>query len=356
MSLKPRTKETLRYLGASLLSNDACIAGGRERGWYFAVPIALVSVVLAAVPIISTYFTQDGGAIINGSNTMGLDTALIGFQEAMAGDESVSFKVGEDHVLEGVNLGNIFATELGAPHYDLERTYEDGSKEIVFRVYYYGDVDSSSLASLRDGVLSGTSPNAAAGEEAVYDVTTLFMADSLFYLNVSPNYNGTNDGASITGDYTHFEVGTDLADMATISLDGSERTVTYAGASSITSANYETYYEESMDNWAKFFSLAYSNTAVTTGWIQSGTALGVFAAMCIVMGLMVFLMTRGKNNPFRIYTFWECQKIAYWAAFTPALLSLFGFLMPSMAIMIFVALYGMRVVWLSMKNLRPVTA
>ena len=91
--MKPRTKETLRYLGASLINNDACIAGARERPWYFAVPMAILSVLLALVPIAVTYFQQSGSLIVTG-DTHGLDTALIGFQEALY-DDGVEMVVNE---------------------------------------------------------------------------------------------------------------------------------------------------------------------------------------------------------------------------------------------------------------------
>jgi hypothetical protein len=73
-----------------------------------------------------------------------------------------------------------------------------------------------------------------------------------------------------------------------------------------------------------------------------------------LLGLTVFLMTRGKTNPFRIYTFWECQKIAYWAAFSPSVLALIGFAFPAYAPLVYIFLYGMRVMWMSMRSLRPV--
>jgi len=69
---------------------------------------------------------------------------------------------------------------------------------------------------------------------------------------------------------------------------------------------------------------------------------------------MIFILTRGKRNPFRIYTFWETQKISYWASFTPSLLALiFGFIFTEYAVMIFVMLIGVRIMWMSMKSLKP---
>jgi maltodextrin utilization protein YvdJ len=65
-------------------------------------------------------------------------------------------------------------------------------------------------------------------------------------------------------------------------------------------------------------------------------------------------MTRGKSNPFRVYTFWECQKIAYWASLAPAILAMIlSFSLPAYAMIYYIFFYGMRIMWMSMRSLRP---
>ena len=102
-------------------------------------------------------------------------------------------------------------------------------------------------------------------------------------------------------------------------------------------------------------SKAYNSTKITNAWMNTGIFSAVFVGLALVLGLMVFLMTRGKNNPFRIYTFWESQKIAYWASFSPAVLSLLAFIpaLSNYAILMYIFFYGMRVMWMSMRSLRP---
>ena len=74
----------------------------------------------------------------------------------------------------------------------------------------------------------------------------------------------------------------------------------------------------------------------------------------LIMGFMVWVLTRGKNNPYRIFNVWECYKIVAWAALTPAILtSGLGFLIKAFASTLFPLLLGVRVMWLSMKSLRP---
>ena len=65
-------------------------------------------------------------------------------------------------------------------------------------------------------------------------------------------------------------------------------------------------------------------------------------------------MTRGKSNPNRSIKFYQCLLIAFYAALTPALITLIlGFVISSMAIMVYVMVFGFRVMWMTMRSLRP---
>ncbi|MEG1739051.1 MAG: hypothetical protein RR266_01155, partial [Bacilli bacterium] len=58
---------------------------------------------------------------------------------------------------------------------------------------------------------------------------------------------------------------------------------------------------------------------------------------------------------YRSYTFWECMKISFWSMLSPAILSLvFGFFLTQFATLIFVLIFGVRAMWLSMKQLKPI--
>ena len=81
---------------------------------------------------------------------------------------------------------------------------------------------------------------------------------------------------------------------------------------------------------------------------------GVYFAVNFFMALMIFLMTRGKNNPNNYLNLWHCIKIDWWACFCPGLLGLIlGFVFPTNATMFYILFLGMRIIWLSTKELRP---
>ena len=87
---------------------------------------------------------------------------------------------------------------------------------------------------------------------------------------------------------------------------------------------------------------------------NAGVFMGIDAGIVLLFGLLLFLMTRGKKNPFRIYSFWDTTKIACWASFTPGVLSVaLGFALTNYAVLIFMFTFGMRIMWMTMKSLRP---
>ena len=82
--------------------------------------------------------------------------------------------------------------------------------------------------------------------------------------------------------------------------------------------------------------------------------LGVYIVLIFIMGLLIFLLTRGKTNMFNYLKFMDCQKMVWWASLAPAILAvIFGFIFTNFAQMIFIILLGLRVMWMSMKQLRP---
>ena len=108
-------------------------------------------------------------------------------------------------------------------------------------------------------------------------------------------------------------------------------------------------------NFLTFTDNIYHNNKVQAMWIQIGICLGVYGGLTLILGLVVFLMTRGKNNPNREIKWYQSFLIVFYASLCPAILSLaFGFLFTGMEIMLYVITFGFRVMWMSVKSLRPV--
>ena len=117
-----------------------------------------------------------------------------------------------------------------------------------------------------------------------------------------------------------------------------------------------TYHSKVLKRFRGICNEAYLNQKKRTVWGNFGIYAGIYAGIILFLGLMLFVLTRGKTNPFRSLNVWHCQKIAWWAAFTPAILGMilaFVFSGNMIGQMAFILLISLRVMWLSMKQLRP---
>ena len=115
---------------------------------------------------------------------------------------------------------------------------------------------------------------------------------------------------------------------------------------------------ESLDstwaNWKTLIRKFYNQTRLKAAGMQLAIMSAINVGIVLIMGFMVWVLTRGKNNPYRMFNVWESYKIVFWAGLTPALLTCgLGFLIKTFASTLFPLLLGVRVMWLSMKSLRP---
>ena len=125
-------------------------------------------------------------------------------------------------------------------------------------------------------------------------------------------------------------------------------------ASAVTATNYATYISEATAAWTGLFNAAWNDTRLATAYSQTGIWMAIYAGTVIVLGLLIFLLTRGKNNPFNVYTFWDGEKIAGWATVTPAILALvLGFIFKNFAQLFFLILFALRILWMTFRSLRP---
>ena len=104
--------------------------------------------------------------------------------------------------------------------------------------------------------------------------------------------------------------------------------------------------------WKDFFDKGYDDVKMSSLLIQTSLYLGINLFVSFFMILMIFIVTRGKNNPYRDYKFFEAMKIVGIASLSPALLTcIIGFIIPSAASLMFMLFMGIRTMWMSSKNL-----
>ena len=94
--------------------------------------------------------------------------------------------------------------------------------------------------------------------------------------------------------------------------------------------------------------------------IKCGASSGIYAAIFLGLGLLMGFdvdFNSRQNNPNNYFSWWLCQKVEARLAFSPALITfIVGFFLASQAPLIYIMTLGVRVMWISMKELRPIQA
>ncbi len=340
----------------SLINNDACIEGGRTKRWFFAVIFAVLSLVLAVLPIMVTSLQAQGSDFTAGNYLYNYDNAIVAFSDSLK-DNNLSMVVKED--ANGRFLAvdkSQWETAYTANAYK-QYVHLNNDSKVDFEVYYTEAVgqefvDYYTLVSQNKSPIDGSWREAA--DTARSTSYLIFGRERMVGQLFQPG--NTTALSGVSGDYLKLDLGFDFKSLATVEIDGVTYVTSHDDKFSEPNGflSIDAYRSQIQNRWNDVYDAVYYNTKMVTARDSTLIMLGVDALLIFFMGLMIFILTRGKRNPFRIYTFWETQKIAYWASFTPSLLALiFGFIFTEYAVMIFVMLIGVRIMWMSMKSLKP---
>ena len=345
--------KTLKLIFASLFRNDAAMEG-RFQKWHLAVILFLLSVILATVPIFSTAVKVNGSDFMN-ATLYSFDAGIQRFSEALV-DENVDLVITEQNGFyslenDGDTWNTAFADTEGAANFHYF-TYKDHTDATRLKVYYQGDATNDETETFINGKLALTNSADAVNLDIVSFVFFAKEAVYAFIYNPADVASGTSAGQNYVGNHTGIykaiEVGTNLKNTALFDEFGNPIVAPSNGT------EFAAYQEKILNNWKNFFDDAYRGIKDVRLWQTTGLMLGINTILSFFMSLLIFIMTRGKNNPNRTMTFGESLKIGSWMLLSPAIISLIvGLLFPNFAQMAFVLLVGLRMMWLSSKTLRP---
>lgn len=345
--MSPEAKDKLVTGFQTLISNDACIKAGRNYHWWMPVILAICSVIITLVPsFVLSMQTKIGENVL--STSYGVENGLASFQDALngTGKSVVVDENGKLDVEAGMDSG-----VYNAPEGAEQKTYYEYKNENsgdLFRVVFAKDgVPSDYLINFSSYQVEETVTSALENGSEVevptkttYRCSILVFEESSFVFANYPNRSTTNNvnGVYYTYDRVH---GMDLNDLTPKALSLKE--------------NPQQYVQAVRDNYASFLTTCYTTQKIHATWVSTGILAAINTGVILLMGLILFLVTRGKKNPYRVITFWQNQKIAYWAAPAPAILALaFGFLFgrtnSTVGMFLFLFMFGMRIMWLSMKS------
>jgi len=361
-----------KYFFKTLFSNFACVEGRKFR-WWWAFLVGLLSIVVATIPTMVNYFTLDGGRFLDGTD-YGFSEGLVAFEEAMNASDTFEMKI-ENGKLSLKNQETIYTTctlDNGSTvnldyflaiykhdevKYITSSTSSNSSSEAssessvtgtatyttvydtYLAVYFCGKENPYTYAY--SNILLGNDPRYKLDETADKTYTTNFIVfgTESYYAAKKPSGTSTPSSA-ISGKYNDKDLdGLDFKKITT--HEKTKNTLEYA--------------EETRLSWRNFVTASYKELKDVRAWQYTGICAAINLAVLLLSGLMIFLMTRGKNNPNRDFSYLDATKISLFASFCPALLSLIGFvsILSSYAMFIFMFLMMMRMMWMSMRALRP---
>lgn len=348
--------KNFKLIMKSLINNDACIEGGRTKRWFFAVIFAVLSLVMAVLPIMVTSLQAQGSDFTAGNYLYNYDNAIVAFSDSLK-DNNLSMVVSEDANGRFLAVDKTQWEAAYTANAYKQYVHLNNDSKVDFEVYYTEAVgqefvDYYTLVSQNKSPIDGSWREAA--DTARSTSYLIFGRERMVGQLFQP---GTTTALSgVSGDYLKLNLGFDFKSMATVEIDGVTYVTSHDDKFSEPNGflSIDAYRRQIQNKWNDVYDAVYYNTKMVTARDSTLIMIGVDALLIFFMGLMIFILTRGKRNPFRIYTFWETQKIAYWASFTPSLLALiFGFIFTEYAVMIFVMLIGVRIMWMSMKSLKP---
>jgi len=348
--MSPRTKNILVNSFKGIISNAACVENGKEAPWWLAVLFLLFSILIPLIPNHVNLNNAYGASFLN-SGTYGLDYELAKATVQLKAD-------GKEFTFDDEGLLQYNSYDATKDTDAIYTNVNSVSNQYSLMIYYTKKTGSEladfvNTTATREYELGGTTVyDASADPEGVkvryipnFIVLTPYTLACAVYKNDSTVRAGNTYGG-LNWENTRKDVGL-LARLT----DGI--TSTTAEEVAIRSEEIKTIY----NNWKAIFNETYISQKNTTKWNTTLIYLGVYAGLMFFLGLMVFLLTRGKNNPFNNLNFWICQKIGYFLGFTPAVLALvLGFIFAANVIgqMAFIMLISLRVMWASMRQLRPI--
>lgn len=306
------------YWLKSLVDNGVCKEIGIKY-WAITIPILLLSLFISVIPTLSTEATKNGSSSINNSYN---DILVESIYDYVSDDSYLDFEV-KDHKL--IAIGDVETKDFFV--------YERDNKRLDM---YYFETDLSGLTFTEQyNSAKTTNTNLSSG---------IFLGTEFFSIQLYDNSNSTYTSiGSTSGGYTHIDDISSLKEY--IKKDVS---------SSLTINEIKSAY---FDNFATFVDLGYLDVRGQQVGINVGMLLAVNGGITVILVPILFLMTRGKNNPNKQMKFYQVMGVGFLASFSPALITLIvGYIMGAsfqIMAMLYVMAYGFRCMWLSMKYLRP---
>ena len=249
---------------------------------------------------------------------------------------------------------------------DRQYVYKNTNSNQIDFVAYYTRLSGNDFAEFNSDIASrqyrvGTDQLYVVGDDtSTSEGETIEIYTPSYILFGLDNYvvqifnpNSITAFSNTSGDYAHIEEGTSIASFAPdITIPEVEGFVAPSMNDLLADEEYVSTINE---NFRNFFYQGYITNRNNSTLYSTLLTLGIYIVLAFFMGLMIFLLTRGKKNIMHILSFYVCQKINAWSMLCPAILGMIlGFIFPQFAMVGFILFLGVRIMFMSFRQLRPV--
>lgn len=374
--MSPRTKNVISNTFRGIISNRACVDNGREAPWWLAILFFLFG---AIIPLIPNHVSMNKvyGASFFNNGTFDFAEQIAKASVKMRQDNIIYDNEKAEGIAHTVTKKQFVITGPTLTYYENEEpcyfkgevcnTINNANDEYGLRIFYSPDdgdaFDNTCTRYTFEKFKSGTHEpmnwkewyeKPVSEREAFYTPNLLILGKytmKLILYKRAITGGSSNTVAQTSPAGIHWEglCDGDMIGMSTLYIPGIEGLDPEKLNLQVCTLVY--------DYWKGVFTVGYNAEKNVRKWNSTLIYLGVYGGLIIFLGFMVFLLTRGKNNPFSSLNLWHAEKIAAFLSFTPALLAMiFGFIFGGNMIgqMAFIMLLSLRVMWASMKTLRPI--
>lgn len=344
--MKARTKEIVRDGFGQLVSNASALRGAKAGPLWLTILFFVFALLLPIIPIFVQQVTTNGSTFLD-KNSYNLDRTVTALAIDLKDNRNAEFCINEDHLLSITENGNpvdfnnygsenIYASYIDSSNGQYELTlYLSTAETDKQKENFIAEVDKIHFA-WNSTIVSGE-------ESSIYRPNFIVLfKDGLYVCIYAHNSTGIVSN-SYLGDFKKISAN-DKCLETLLTVDGVAQNM------------YDNFYTLGVyNNFKKALDKSYLTLKVKNTGLTCLIYFGIFFGASLLMGLLMFLLTRGKNNPNNYFSFWLCLKIQARLSFCPGLLTMvIGFFLTSQIPLIMIMLLGLRVMWISMKELRPI--
>lgn len=351
--MKKLSKEAsfnLRAGFGSLISNNSCIEAGKNIPFWVPLILALIAAFMPVVPIMVNLSRTNGDSFISGTYTYSFDRdAAISCVDMT--QNGTSLILDEQHYLSYYKTGTL-VQDPGI--HELTHYINNDTKQYEMITYFMIE-DTTNKKTVDDYYkivadkmykIGGTVEKQEGDDEKqVYYQPTLVV----YYkdgMAIRLNKLSSTDVANrFGGNFVNVKAGDLVSRLATV-----EGVTTPTKADDVSQAYEAGVYQ----NYKNLLNDSYSSIKANSFMLSTVIYYSIYFGLILLLGFLIFALTRGKRN-FNNYLKWyQCMCISGWASITPGILALvLGFLLTNFSMMFFILLMGVRVMWMSMKQLSP---